>query len=348
MPEGREQREQTATCKGVLLLVVGDTHGDFGPLFEAARCEPEARAILQVGDLTAGKAGREQRPDDDPAMLKQLPVPLVWVHGNHEHWEVLGLGDEARVEKREPRGSGTGAKAGGDRAAPGASVTGQRRRQDQQRRQAQAPGHHLWPGETYVVPGTEITIAGLPGNYAPTWYYREKPFPGDRVRHFNVADVEAVHRHKEPSVLLMHEAFRGQAPGRIGAMGIPVLARLVRMIQPRVCLTGHHHAFAVTEPGPTLAIALPRAQQGYVRLWFTPRGERLGWELVSFNVSRATGAGRGNAAGGGMRVTDVRGRGAPSPLAPLPPGERGTTDFPLPLTRGEGTGGKGARSGVNG
>jgi hypothetical protein len=79
----------------VLLLGVGDTHGDFAPLFGAAGREPAARAILQVGDLTAGKPGRDRRDrrdtrdtpgDDDPAALAALPVPLVWVHGNHEHW----------------------------------------------------------------------------------------------------------------------------------------------------------------------------------------------------------------------------------------------------------------------
>ncbi|MBI3970542.1 MAG: DedA family protein [Chloroflexi bacterium] len=37
----------------------------------------------------------------------------------------------------------------------------------------------------------------------------------------------------------------------------------------------------------------------------------------------------------GVHVTDVRGRGSPSPLAPLPPGERGTTDSPLPASAWE-------------
>ena len=95
----------------------------------------------------------------------------------------------------------------------------------------------MWPGKDYVVPGTGIRIVGMPGNYAPTWYEREKPFPCDRVRHFNAADLAAMERFSEPAVLLMHEAFRGQVPGRIGMMGIPVLARLVRRLRPRVCLT---------------------------------------------------------------------------------------------------------------
>lgn len=240
----------TDVGEAVLLLGIGDAHGDFGPLFAAVRREPTARALLQVGDLTAGKAGREARQDDDPATLASLPLPLAWVHGNHEHWEHLGLGD-----------SPGSAPLGRPRVGPGTA-------------------HHLWPGESYVVPGTEIRVVGLPGNYAPTWYEREKPFPGDRARHFNAADVQALERFQRPAVLLMHEAFRGQAPGRIGLMGIAVLAGLVRRLRPAVCLTGHHHAFAVAEHGPTLALALPRAQEGYVRLWFTPSGERLRWEFV--------------------------------------------------------------------
>src|SRR5687768_422411 len=78
----------------VMLVALGDRHGDLEPLFEAARREPEAHAFLQVGDLTAGKAGREARSDDDPARLDELPLPLVWVHGNHERWEALGLWED--------------------------------------------------------------------------------------------------------------------------------------------------------------------------------------------------------------------------------------------------------------
>jgi hypothetical protein len=66
-------------------------------------------------------------------------------------------------------------------------------------------------------------------------------------------------------------------------MGVPVLAGLVRRLAPAVCLTGHHHVFGVAQHGPTLALALPRAPVGYVRLWFTAAGERLGWEYVAFD-----------------------------------------------------------------
>jgi hypothetical protein len=247
----------------VLLVGMGDTHGDFAPLFEAARREPGARALLQVGDLTAGKAGREMKPDDDPALLDELPLPLVWVHGNHEHWHALGLWDDpqGQATRRRPRI--------GAHRPPGRSFL----------------RHLLLPGDDYVVPGTGVRVVGIPGNFAPTWFDRPKPFVGDRVRHFNAEDVAAMDRFDRPSVLLMHESFRGQAPGRIGMMGIPALAGVVRRLRPLVCLSGHHHSFAVTERGPdgqTLALSLPRAQEGYVRLWFTPDGGRDGWEFVPF------------------------------------------------------------------
>jgi hypothetical protein len=64
-------------------------------------------------------------------------------------------------------------------------------------------------------------------------------------------------------------------------VGVAVLSGLVRRLRPTVCLTGHHHLFGAAEHGPTLALALPRAQEGYVRLRFSPAGERLGWELIS-------------------------------------------------------------------
>jgi hypothetical protein len=239
----------------VLLLGVGDAHGDLAPLFAIAARETGAAAMLQVGDLTAGKAGREARPDDDPARLAALPLPLVWVHGNHELWPRLGFDPQTGARRAPAEG-----------ARPG------------------LPGRHLWPGDVYTVPGTDVRVAGLGGNFAPTWYEREKPFPADRVRHFNAADVAAVEHLAETgpiAVLLLHEAFRGQAAGRLAAMGVPVLATLVRRLRPAVCLTGHHHVFAAAEHGPTLALALPRAQEGYVRLRFSPRGERLDWEQMT-------------------------------------------------------------------
>jgi hypothetical protein len=137
------------------------------------------------------------------------------------------------------------------------------------------------------VPQTAICVVGLPGNYAPTWYAREKPFPGERARHFNAVEVAAVARFVRPSVLLMHEAFRGHSAGRVGAMGIPVLAQLVRRMQPEVCLTGHHHLLSVAEHAFTLAIGLPRAAGGYVRLWFAPSGRRRQWEFVPLDDRQA-------------------------------------------------------------
>lgn len=282
----------------VLLIAIGDAHGDFAPLFEAARREPAALALLQVGDLTKGKPGREQRADDDPATLAGLPIPLVWIHGNHEHWQYLGFTEDgpapveaivgARRHDTTSRSPGTldaasTSGAAGERGLerPGSTATppGSTRV-----RPPLIAGYHLWPGDSYVVPGTRIRVAGVPGNYAPTWYEREKPFPGDRVRHFTASEVAAVERGEHPHILIMHEAFRGQAWGRIATMGIPVLARLVRRVQPSVCLTGHHHSYAVSEHGPTLAISLPRAFEGYLKLWLTRSGQLQDWSFVPFET----------------------------------------------------------------
>ncbi len=226
----------------IVVIGIGDVHGLFEPVFAALEAVPEASAILQVGDLTAGKPGRERHVDGDPRDLSRLPVPFFWIHGNHEHWDLFPAGPGPRT----PR----------------------------------VPGTHLWPGTHAFVPGTGIGVVGLPGNYAPTCYDLRKPFPGDRVRHFNRDDVEAMARHPYPNVLLMHEAFRGQAPGRIGTMGIPVLARLVAELRPALVLTGHHHLFGVATHGPTLAISLPPAWEGYLRLEFLRSGALVRWEFI--------------------------------------------------------------------
>jgi hypothetical protein len=240
----------------VVVLAIGDVHGLYEPVFEALREVPEATAILQVGDLTAGKPGRETHVDGDPYVIDQLSIPFIWVHGNHEHWELFGTARGA---------AGTGSLQGANPAS-------------------RLPGTHLWAGTTTLLPGSNINVVGLPGNYARSWYGESKPFPGDRCRHFNRDDVEAMSRHPYPNVLLMHEAFRGQAPGRVGAMGIPVLARLVAELQPAVVLTGHHHLFAAHRHGPTLAISLPPAWEGYTRLVFHRSGALAGWEFCAFGA----------------------------------------------------------------
>jgi len=238
-----------ASKERVLVLAIGDVHGDFGPLFRATEAEPAAVVLLQVGDLTAGKPGRELHPDDDPRTLDDLTIPLVWVHGNHEHWNLFTSNEDGNSPP--------------------------------------IPGNHLFPGTRYIVSGTGISVVGLPGNYAPTWFNHSKPFAGDRARHFNRDDVEAMARNPYPNILLMHEAFRGQAPGRIGIMGIPVLTQLVQELQPALVLTGHHHLFGVGGIGSTLAIGLPTAQEGYLRLWFERSGALGEWELVAWPNERA-------------------------------------------------------------
>ncbi len=250
--DGRRIRTET---ERVTVLAIGDVHGLYEPVLRALREVPDASAILQVGDLTAGKPGRETHVDGDPRVIDGIAIPFIWVHGNHEHWELFSAARgadgtrHARVETPGPR----------------------------------LPGTHLWAGTHAYVPGTNIGVVGLPGNYAPSWYSETKPFPGDRCRHFNRDDVDAMARHPYPNVLLMHEAFRGQAPGRVGTMGIPVLARLVAELQPAVVLTGHHHLFAAQRHGPTLAISLPPAWDGYARLVFRRSGALISWEFRDFS-----------------------------------------------------------------
>lgn len=266
---GSDSVRTESVSDAIEVLAIGDVHGLYEPIIAALREVPHASAILQVGDLTAGKPGRETHVDGNPDVVDALPVPFIWVHGNHEHWDLFGA-----------RGAVTGvAPLVANTMVPGRTTT-------------RLPGTHLWPGTHAFVPGTAIGVVGLPGNYAPTWYSEAKPFPGDRCRHFNRDDVEAMSRHPYPNVLLMHEAFRGQAPGRVGTMGIPVLARLVAELQPAVVLTGHHHLFAVARHGPTLAISLPPAWEGYARLTFRRGGALIGWEFRHFEPTRASVPGR--------------------------------------------------------
>jgi Icc-related predicted phosphoesterase len=202
-----------------LLLAVGDVHGDYSAVARIAAAEPEAAALLQIGDLVEPGA-------DDAALsvLRALPLPLVWVHGNNEDWAIL---DDAALR----------------------------------------PGHLLAPGEVWRT-GT-LRVAGVGGTHAPTWFARDKPFPGDRRRHYNHQDVAATLALAGEGVhlLMAHEPCHGLVHVRGGRdPGQPPLDRLMRELRPRVFLCGHHHLWSHAELGSTTAFSLPPAAQGYARL----------------------------------------------------------------------------------
>ncbi len=112
------------------------------------------------------------------------------------------------------------------------------------------PGHLLAPGEVWRS-GT-LRVAGLSGTHAPTWFARDKPFPGDRRRHYNHQDVAALLALGAGGVdiVLAHEPCHGLVRVSGGRdPGQPPVDRIVKELRPRVLLSGHHHRWSQANSG---------------------------------------------------------------------------------------------------
>ncbi|HEY3886706.1 MAG TPA: metallophosphoesterase [Vicinamibacterales bacterium] len=119
--------------------------------------------------------------------------------------------------------------------------------------------HHIANGASLTI-GESLTVAGLGGTFAPTWYEtaaRDLPHPikssrraterEDKRRHFVRAEVEACERMTRIDILLTHEAakpFRPIPSGRGPDAGKAEINQVLRAMRPRLHLFGHHHRFS--------------------------------------------------------------------------------------------------------
>jgi Icc-related predicted phosphoesterase len=133
---------------------------------------------------------------------------------------------------------------------------------------------HIPNGTAVEVSG--VTVGGLGGTFAPTWYDTDPaalPHPrkgtmkatvlADKRRHFVRAEVEALKARGRVDILLTHEAPRPFRVGRMDAGKTPV-NELVAALRPRLHLFGHHHRFAEQDLHGTRSICLDLVGRSYV------------------------------------------------------------------------------------
>jgi Icc-related predicted phosphoesterase len=123
-----------------------------------------------------------------------------------------------------------------------------------------------------------LTVAGLGGTYAPTWYETpaaqlpHKP-KDDKRRHFVREEVEACTRLRGVDILMTHEAPRPfivvpeAVPGRPGRRldaGKPPINELLATVRPRLHLCGHHHRFVESEREGVRSVCLDRINRSYL------------------------------------------------------------------------------------
>jgi Icc-related predicted phosphoesterase len=166
------------------------------------------------------------------------PKPFYWIKGNNEDFDRIA----AWQEGRDP-----------------------------------VPNLHFIPNGTSAMVGP-LTVAGLGGTYAPTWF--DSPaaqLPGkrrdDKRRHFVREEVEACKRMRGIDVFMTHEAARpfvivdepkpGRKPLRRDA-GKPAVNDVLASMQPRLHLCGHHHRFVETVREGVRSVCIDRVNRSYL------------------------------------------------------------------------------------
>jgi Icc-related predicted phosphoesterase len=138
---------------------------------------------------------------------------------------------------------------------------------------------HFIPNGTSQTVGP-LTVAGLGGTYAPTWYETSaaalphKP-RDDKRRHFVREQVEACKRMRGIDILMTHEAARpfvivdepkeGRKPFRRDA-GKPAINDVLASMKPRLHLCGHHHRFVETVREGVRSVCIDRVNRSYLLL----------------------------------------------------------------------------------
>ena len=123
-----------------------------------------------------------------------------------------------------------------------------------------------------------LTVAGLGGTYAPTWYNTpaaqlpHKP-KDDKRRHFVREEVDACKALRGVDILMTHEAPRPfivvpeavpGKPGRRLDAGKPPINDVLATLKPRLHLCGHHHRFVESEREGVPSVCLDRINRSYL------------------------------------------------------------------------------------
>ena len=168
----------------------------------------------------------------------EAPRPLYWIKGNNEDFNRIA----AWQEGRDP-----------------------------------VPNLHFIRNGSSATVGP-LTVAGLGGTYAPTWF--ETPaaqLPAkprdDKRRHFVREEVDACKRMRGIDVFMTHEAARpfvivdepkpGKKPLRRDA-GKPAINDVLASMRPRLHLCGHHHRFVETVREGVRSVCIDRVNRSYL------------------------------------------------------------------------------------
>ena len=210
-----------------MIGALGDIHGAFDAARQIIATHPDVPFWLCVGDIA-----------DEMGRYESLGAPVYWIHGNNDNFDAIASGD--LPEDLHHIDNGTMITIGASKDAP--------------------YGRKISEDVGHVFRRASLTVAGLGGTFAPTWYETaaaDLPHPkkgsakatelADKRRHFVRAEVEACKALRDIDIFLTHEApkpFRPFPGGRGPDAGKVQVNEILAAMQPRLHLFGHHHRFS--------------------------------------------------------------------------------------------------------
>ena len=204
---------------------LGDIHGDFASVRRIMRQHPDIPFWVCVGDV-ADAAGHYEPFD----------VPLYWIKGNNENFDLIASGDLPPGLHHIP--SGTAQRIDSLRVAG--------------------------LGGTFAPTMYEVRAAELPH---PRKSSAKATELADRRRHFVREEVDACKAMRGIDLLLTHEAPRpfraGSGPRRNDAGKTPI-NEILAVMRPRLHLFGHHHRFAEMDVQGVRSVCLDLVSASYL------------------------------------------------------------------------------------
>jgi Calcineurin-like phosphoesterase len=247
---------------------VGDLHGDFDALNRIVARHPEVSFWLCPGDL-ADAAGEYPRPG----------APLYWIKGNNEDFDFVAS---------QPAGSGTishlhyipnGVQLetnGLKLAGLGGTFAPTWYERSPADLIAAAPLRSREAPRGVGVPGSRVprAAAARRARSGATGAGRGAPASkkDDKRRHFVHQEVDACRQLRGIDVFLSHEAPRPFLLETTGASGVArkidagktPINEILKAMQPRLHLFGHHHRYSVAERQNVPSIGLDMASESYL------------------------------------------------------------------------------------
>lgn len=244
------------------IMLLGDVHGNTPHLERAARKAKQkgVKQIIQLGDF--GMLFFEDRTKQYNNVLKQFNIPLIWLDGNHENFDMLAsLG--ITPQDAEP-------------TEMASHVT-------------YSPRGYVWDfdGVRAMTMGGAFSVDWEGRTLGHTWWDQETITYGDVDRACEAEAVDLLLTHDAPQLppkldaMMIRNGYdrEGYKTDAISKSNRLAVTAVMQAVEPRLLVHGHFHYRYNDRLGNTIIAGLDRDTTGN-RSWVVLDTEELDEQLV--------------------------------------------------------------------